>query len=107
MTSLLFKDITVLTEEGKTVPHAYMGVTDSTISHFQLTQPEGAFDRVIDGRGKLLMPALYNAHAHVPMTLLRGRGDNLPLDRWLNEAIFPFEAHIDAEATYHLSLIHI
>ena len=26
MTSLLFKDITVLTEEGKTVPHAYMGV---------------------------------------------------------------------------------
>ena len=56
MTSLLFKDITVLTEEGKTVPHAYVGVTDSTISHFQLTQPEDAFDRVIDGRGKLLMP---------------------------------------------------
>ena len=50
MTSLLFKDITVLTEEGKTVPHAYVGVIDSTISHFQLTQPEGAFDRVIDGR---------------------------------------------------------
>ena len=107
MTSLLFKDITVLTEEGKTVPHAYVGVTDSTISHFQLTQPEGAFDRVIDGRGKLLMPALYNAHAHVPMTLLRGRGDNLPLDRWLNEAIFPFEAHIDAEATYHATLLGI
>lgn len=41
MTSLLFKDITVLTEEGKTVPHAYVGVIDSTISHFQLTQPEG------------------------------------------------------------------
>ena len=107
MTSLLFKDITVLTEEGKTVPHAYVGVTDSTISHFQLTQPEGAFDRVIDGRGKLLMPALYNAHAHVPMTLLRGRGDNLPLDRWLNEAIFPFEVHIDAEATYHATLLGI
>lgn len=107
MTSLLFKDITVLTEEGKTVPHAYAGVTDSTISHFQLTQPEGAFDRVIDGCGKLLMPALYNAHAHVPMTLLRGRGDNLPLDRWLNEAIFPFEAHIDAEATCHATLLGI
>lgn len=59
------------------------------------------------GRGKLLMPAFYNAHAHVPMTLLRGRGDNLPLDRWLNEAIFPFEAHITEDATYHATLLGI
>ena len=53
MTSLLFKDITVLTEEGKTVPHAYMGVTDSTISHFR-SRPEGAFDRVIEWSRKAL-----------------------------------------------------
>lgn len=107
MTSLLFNDITVLTEEGKTIPHAYVGVEGSTITHVQLTRPEGTFDRVYDGRGKLLMPALYNAHAHVPMTLLRGRGDNLPLDRWLNEAIFPFEAHISEDATYHATLLGI
>lgn len=107
MTSLLFNDITVLTEEGKTIPHAYVGVEGSTITHVQLIRPEGTFDRVYDGRGKLLMPALYNAHAHVPMTLLRGRGDNLPLDRWLNEAIFPFEAHISEDATYHATLLGI
>ena len=107
MASLLFNDITVLTEEGKTVPHAYVTVQDGEIAHFQLERPEGAFDRIYDGRGKLLLPALYNAHAHVPMTLLRGRGDNLPLDRWLNEAIFPFEDHITEEDAYHGTLLGI
>lgn len=107
MSSLLFNDITVLTEEGKTIPHAYVSVEGGTIAHFQLECPEGTFDRVYDGRGKLLMPALYNAHAHVPMTLLRGRGDNLPLDRWLNEAIFPFEDHITEDDAYHGTLLGI
>lgn len=105
--SILFKDITVLDEQGKTIPHAYVAVEGSSIAHFQLDEPEGHFDRIYDGRGKLLMPALYNSHAHVPMTLLRGRGDNLPLDRWLNEAIFPFEAHITEDDTYHATLLGI
>lgn len=107
MASTLFKDITVLTEDGATIPHAYVVVEGKYITHVQLDQPEGTFDRVYDGRGKLLMPALYNAHAHVPMTLLRGRGDNLPLQRWLNEAIFPFEAHIQEDDTYHGTMLGI
>ena len=37
------------------------------------------------------MPGLVNAHSHAPMTLLRGYGENLSLQRWLNERIFPFE----------------
>lgn len=107
MGSLLFNDITVLTAEGKTIPHAYVAIQDNKIVNFQLERPEGTFDRIYDGRGKLLMPALYNAHAHVPMTLLRGRGDNLPLDRWLNEAIFPFEDHITESDAYHATLLGI
>lgn len=107
MASMLFKDITVLTEEGATISHAYVAVDGSRITHVQLDQPEGTFDRVYDGRGKLLMPALYNAHTHVPMTLLRGRGDNLPLQRWLNEAIFPFEARIQEDDTYHGTMLGI
>ena len=35
------------------------------------------------------MPALYNAHAHAPMTLLRGYAENLPLQRWLEEKVLP------------------
>ena len=42
----------------------------------------------------LLMPGLINAHAHGPMTLLRGVGDGLPLERWLTEAIWPLEGNL-------------
>lgn len=44
--------------------------------------------------GGLLMPGLVNAHGHSPMTLLRGAGDGLPLDRWLRDVIWPREARL-------------
>jgi 5-methylthioadenosine/S-adenosylhomocysteine deaminase len=39
-----------------------------------------------------LLPGLVNAHTHAAMTLLRGLADDLPLDRWLRERIWPAEA---------------
>jgi 5-methylthioadenosine/S-adenosylhomocysteine deaminase len=42
--------------------------------------------------GGILMPGLVNTHAHSPMTLMRSAGDGLPLDRWLNESVWPREA---------------
>jgi 5-methylthioadenosine/S-adenosylhomocysteine deaminase len=45
----------------------------------------------------ILLPGLVNAHAHTPMTLLRGMGGDLPLVRWLNEIIWPAEAKLRAE----------
>jgi 5-methylthioadenosine/S-adenosylhomocysteine deaminase len=46
----------------------------------------------IDTRGKLIMPGLINAHTHAPMTLFRGIADDLPLETWLHEYIWPAEA---------------
>jgi len=55
-------------------------------------------DETIDGNGALAMPGLCNMHTHTPMTLLRSIGSDLPLDRWLNEAIFPVEKHLTDDA---------
>ncbi len=46
----------------------------------------------IDAGGGIIMPGLVNCHTHVPMSLFRGLADDLPLDVWLNEHIFPAEA---------------
>jgi 5-methylthioadenosine/S-adenosylhomocysteine deaminase len=55
-----------------------------------------AADETIDAGGGLVMPGLVNTHTHLPMTLFRGLADDLPLDVWLNEHIFPAEsAHIN------------
>jgi 5-methylthioadenosine/S-adenosylhomocysteine deaminase len=50
--------------------------------------------RSIDGRGCVLIPGLINAHTHAPMTIFRGLADDLPLMEWLENYIFPVEAHL-------------
>ena len=52
---------------------------------------------VCDCSETLVMPGFVNCHAHTAMTLLRGRGGGLPLQRWLEEAIFPVEAKMTPE----------
>ena len=47
--------------------------------------------------GRLVLPGLVNAHGHTAMTLVRGLGGGLPLQRWLEEAIFPVEAKMTPE----------
>ncbi len=53
--------------------------------------PLPAARKTIDAGGGLILPGLVNTHTHLPMTLLRGLADDLPLDVWLNEYIFPTE----------------
>lgn len=57
-------------------------------------QPEAGDGDVEDLAGMLVMPGFINTHTHVPMTLLRGYADDLPLHRWLTEYIFPAEARL-------------
>ena len=45
-------------------------------------------------RAHVLMPGLVNAHCHAGMTLFRGYADDLPLERWLKERIWPAEARL-------------
>ena len=46
----------------------------------------------------LLIPGLINAHTHTPMSLLRGYADDLPLNEWLFQHIFPTEARFVFDA---------
>ena len=88
---MLFKNISILADDF-TVRHGqYVGVRGDQIAYVGQAAPAEDFGEIYEGRGKLLMPGLVNAHSHAPMTLLRGYGENLSLQRWLNERIFPFE----------------
>ena len=65
------------------------------------------FDREIDCGGNLLMPGFKNAHTHSAMTFLRSRADDLPLQLWLNEQVFPYEARLTGEDIYTLTELAI
>ncbi|MBV9790461.1 MAG: amidohydrolase [Chloroflexi bacterium] len=49
-------------------------------------------DRVLPGQGKVVMPGLINGHTHLAMALFRSLADDLTLEDWLFNHIFPAEA---------------
>ena len=57
-------------------------------------------DKIIDGTGKVIMPAFYNCHTHISMTLLKGLTDEKELMDWLKHDIFPREAKMTPEDIY-------
>ncbi|MBO5999419.1 MAG: amidohydrolase [Lachnospiraceae bacterium] len=68
----------------------------------------GEFDREIDCEGNLLMPGFKDAHTHSAMTFLRSNADDLPLQEWLNEQVFPYEAKLtgsDIEILTRLAIL--
>lgn len=56
------------------------------------------WDTEMDCAGNLLMPGFKNAHTHSGMSFLRSFADDLPLDEWLHEKVFPVEAKLTPQA---------
>jgi len=62
-------------------------------------------EKVIDARGKAVLPGLINAHTHLSMTLLRGVADDMPLMEWLEKKIWPIEQNLTADDCYAGALL--
>ncbi len=68
--------------------------------------PEGfSADTVVEGKQRLLLPGLVNAHTHSYMTMFRGCADDLPFAQWLNDHIDPLEGRMTAEDCYWATLL--
>ena len=61
---------------------------------------KGDAEFIIDGNGALALPGLVNTHTHAAMTLLRGYADDMVLQDWLSQKIWPLEAHLTGEDVY-------
>jgi 5-methylthioadenosine/S-adenosylhomocysteine deaminase len=54
-------------------------------------------DTIIDLKHKWALPGLVNTHSHILMTILRGVGDDMPLNPWLETRVFPLESQYTTE----------
>lgn len=102
---MLFKNITILDENFEIKNNMFVATKDEKVAYIGETEPMEDYGEIYDGKGKLLMPGFYNAHAHSPMTLLRGYGENMSLQDWLFNRIFPFEDHLNSNAVYYGQLL--
>ncbi|WP_239614228.1 amidohydrolase [Cohnella mopanensis] len=55
---------------------------------------------LMDGSGLLFMPGLVNTHGHAAMSLLRGLADDLALQDWLQNHMWPTEAKFTGDDVY-------
>lgn len=103
--SVLIKNTGVLSCE-EVIKDTNLFIKDGVISYIGSSADFKA-DTVIDGRNKVVMPGLVNAHTHVAMTLFRSYADGLPLEEWLFNKIFPVEDRLTDEDIYWGSMLGI
>lgn len=110
MFDILIKNAELITndESKPLITCGYIGIKDGRIAFISDSLPENAEAKaVIDGRNKIAMPGLVNAHTHSAMTLMRNYADDLALEKWLFDNIFPVEAKLTDKDVYWGTMLGI
>ena len=98
--SILIKNGTILTQnKNRDILHADILIQEDKITEVTKGIKEKT-EFVIDASNKLVLPGLINTHTHSPMTLFRGYGEGLPLEKWLEKKIWPAEKKMKEEDIY-------
>jgi len=77
----------------------------SSMSPSESTAQAG--DVELEGEGKLAISGFVNAHTHLAMVLLRGLADDVPLQVWLEDHVWPIEQQLQPEDVYWCTLLGI
>ncbi|MEJ8304671.1 amidohydrolase [Saccharibacillus sacchari] len=104
----IIKNGVFATAEQGGVVHGCMVIDGGTIAYIGAEEPEDARDLPsVDGKGLLFMPGLVNSHGHTAMSLLRGYGDDMVLQEWLQQKMWPMEAKFTSNDVYWGSSLSI
>ena len=103
-----FYNAQVLTMKDLNIFSGEVWIEDNKISYVGKSKETSAhFDREIDVQNNLIMPGFIDAHTHSGMTFLRSMADDMPLQQWLNEKVFPIEAKLTQDDIYYFSKLAI
>jgi 5-methylthioadenosine/S-adenosylhomocysteine deaminase len=110
-TILTHATVITVNDQNEVIHDGAVAFAGSAITYVGPTPEDvSGYDEVIDLKGNYLLPGLINTHGHAGMSLLRGYSDDLPLQQWLEDKMWPLEAQFTADhvkwGTY-LSLIEM
>ncbi len=95
--------IITMNDRGEVYPAGAIAIKDDTIVAVGPRPeilPRFRPGEILSYEEDIILPGLINAHTHAAMTCFRGLADDLPLEIWLNEHIFPAERHICRDLVY-------
>ena len=112
---MVFEEADLVIKNCMILPMSNLGIVEKGL----ITVKEGAIsyvgevadapkikaENVLEARGKLAMPGLINCHTHLAMTLFRGLAEDITLEKWLNDVIWPLEAKLKPKDVYAGTLL--
>ena len=93
---------TTLAGEARVLDGQDVAIRGNAIASVQPTgaPPPPDAGEILEANGQLLMPGLINCHAHVPMVIFRGLAEDVSLETWFNEYMWPLESNLQEEDVY-------
>lgn len=103
----LIENVLIVTmDDHRVINNGFLSVKDGKIHSINEFRPKVEAKESIDGSYKIAFPGFINTHTHLPMTYFRGLADDLPLDKWLFDHIFPAEQKMVNEDFVYASALH-
>ncbi|MEA4846438.1 MAG: amidohydrolase [Clostridiaceae bacterium] len=106
---ILLKNAQIITlnKDDDVIPEGSIGIRDNKIDYIGdgMDGLEAGYSKVIDCKGRTVMPGFANAHNHLAMTMFRNYADDMKLMDWLFTKIFPLEDKLTEDAVYWGSLL--
>lgn len=102
-----FINATIITmnESDEIIKNGEVIVKDNIISYVGASNNAVKGDKVIDLKGKILMPGFINTHCHSAMSLMRGLGGNAVFEQWWQENMVPIEEQLTYDDIYNGTLL--
>ena len=98
--TILIKNAIILDPEKDINVKKDLLIKDDLIYKIDEEIAQDNVDKIIDAKDKILLPGFINTHTHLSMALFRGLADDLSLDEWLNDNIWPMEANLNEYYCY-------
>lgn len=103
---VLLKNGKIIDENGKVSENTNIYISGGQIekiSNYETEAPEGYEEA--DCTGCYITPGFVNLHTHSPMNVMKGIAEDVSIDGWFNEKIFPYESKLEAEDVYWGAII--
>jgi len=98
---ILLKNGRIIDESGNVHEVSDMLISDGKIEKISsFIQKDFSDYETVDCSNLYITPGLVNLHTHSPMSIMKGIAEDISIDRWFNEKIFPYESKLEAEDVY-------
>ncbi|WP_078546476.1 5'-deoxyadenosine deaminase [Litchfieldia alkalitelluris] len=105
---ILIKNAEIITMNGENnIIYGDLLIENDKIKEIATQISDFNVDKIIDAKGRTVIPGFVHTHIHLCQTVFRGQADDLELMDWLAKKIWPLEASHDEESIYYSAMLGI